>query len=349
MPDIVIIADDLTGAMDSSVSFAKRGCRTVVAVGSAALPAALASGAQVVAVSTNSREVPVREAIERVGLVRDVIKDFRGIIFKKIDSRLKGHISEELQALNIEHRQAIACPAIPTLGRVVLSGALTGTGVSHPVSIAPRIGLPAIIPDIQSDGDIDAALPDDLRGVLLIGASGLAEAVARQLVPLASFRPIIPSEPVLLAIGSRDPITLVQVDAIGGIPVVAAPDGIVPVVEGSTSFVVQMTDGGSNQTADHAGRQLADGIAQLVARICPRTLFACGGETAAEIIQRLGIDLLEVEGECLPGVPSARALTGRPGLVIVTKSGGFGPRDTLARLFAGADAVADRHQTRGRP
>lgn len=47
-------------------------------------------------------------------------------------------------------------------------------------------------------------------------------------------------------------------------------------------------------------------------------------------MEQLGISVLELLGEALPGLPIARA----GGLTVVTKSGGFGDPDTLSTLLA---------------
>jgi uncharacterized protein YgbK (DUF1537 family) len=57
-----------------------------------------------------------------------------------------------------------------------------------------------------------------------------------------------------------------------------------------------------------------------------------GGETARAIARSLGASALLVEREVLPGIPQGRLLGGaRAGLAVVTKAGGFGGEDALAR------------------
>ena len=61
MPWLAIIADDLTGALDTAAPFAASPRGVAVASRPGALAAALAADADVVAVSTRSREIaPVR-------------------------------------------------------------------------------------------------------------------------------------------------------------------------------------------------------------------------------------------------------------------------------------------------
>jgi uncharacterized protein YgbK (DUF1537 family) len=68
MPQLVIVADDLTGAADASASFANAGLSTVIHLSSAAIP-----NADVVAISTESRDLSgtgaaaaVRTALSRM-------------------------------------------------------------------------------------------------------------------------------------------------------------------------------------------------------------------------------------------------------------------------------------------
>jgi uncharacterized protein YgbK (DUF1537 family) len=56
------------------------------------------------------------------------------------------------------------------------------------------------------------------------------------------------------------------------------------------------------------------------------------------ILESLGIGVLELIGEALPGLPLAMA----NGLTFVTKSGGFGDEDTLNRLLATFTAQEER-------
>ncbi len=110
MTDLAIIADDLTGALDAAAPFAMRGLKTVVALSPHGLPEALATGASVVGVSTDSREVDPDIARSRMGAVLEGLPETVGL-FKKIDSRLKGNVAAELDMIGFE--RALVVPAIP--------------------------------------------------------------------------------------------------------------------------------------------------------------------------------------------------------------------------------------------
>ena len=176
---IAVVADDLTGALDAVGPFAEAGMRCVVVTGPDHLAAAIGLGAEVLAISTNSREMPPEAAAQAV---RSVARALGSVarVFKKIDSRLKGNIGAEVQALaqGLGLTRAVICPAIPAMGRVVVDGRLSGFGVAAPIDVAQVMAqvkeIAFQVPDAQSDADLDAILAGLDRDVLLIGALGLS-------------------------------------------------------------------------------------------------------------------------------------------------------------------------------
>ncbi|WP_146586025.1 four-carbon acid sugar kinase family protein [Puniceibacterium confluentis] len=332
MTRLLLIADDLTGALDSAAAFAVRGLRVRVATEPRHLGAALDDPSlQIIAVATSTRELTPGAA---AGIIRDMaaeIAAFDGIVFKKVDSRLKGNIASELAELaRLRPGPVLACPAIPRLGRFVDNAAVTGAGVARPIPVAPLLCLEAAIVDARRDADIDAALPDDLSGPLYVGAAGLAEALARRFAA----QPAAPCDtepklPLLMAIGSRDPITLAQIAALS-LPVTAAPDGCVPPMNRQAVQIVQLTAGPGPAPGVEVGAQFADQLVRELRAAMPATLFACGGETAAALLRGLDIRHLDLLDEILPGVPVARCPAS--GLNVITKSGGFGEATLLKQL-----------------
>ncbi|TGD42649.1 hypothetical protein EEB11_12950 [Pseudotabrizicola sediminis] len=338
-PKVIIIADDLTGALDSSVAFAARGMAVICATSTDHLDAALHSGAQVIAVSTGSRDDTQDAAVARIVQVRAAVKGDplarTAIVFKKIDSRMKGHIAAELQALCSPGQPVLVCPAIPRLGRFVEAGHVTGMGIEHAIPVAARAGVDvSAVLNARTEAQIDAGLAAAPDTAVLVGAAGLAEALARRLTgsaPPAAHLGL--ASPALFAIGSRDPITLAQ---LAGFNVAPAPDGAVPPPPAASDpvMILQMQPGRSEASPLQAAARFATGVALWVKATQPAAVLACGGSTAEAVLSELGIGLLEVRGEVLPGLPVSTALTGWPGLQIVTKSGGFGAPDTVARLIA---------------
>ena len=333
MSQWAIVADDLTGALDAAAPFAARGLRTLVALDAAAVPECLAQSPQVLGICSNSREVSAAAAAAAVqACLAQLPSEIR--LFKKIDSRLKGNIAAELDAIGAEH--ALVVPAIPAFARWVRNQYLGGFGVAEPIDIAKSLGRyagTASIPDIETQADIAAALagaPEHLP----VGARGLAEALATQLAPAADAADhAVPAGPIIFVIGSVDPITKAQLaalrEAAPDLVYIAAPNGIGPEVlpERGAITLIEATAGAESA----APEAVAQALAKTLARLHPQagdTLVLSGGATAQALLQHLGIKVLQLLGEVQPGLPLARA----NGLTIITKSGGFGDRHTLARL-----------------
>lgn len=122
---LAIIADDLSGALDSSAPFAARGADVRVAISLEALATTLEAWQdqwpEVLAVNTQSRHLQSEEAALRVS---EAVRLLRRVApqqwFKKVDSTLRGQVVAECTAL----REAIGfplllAPAVPAQGRTV--------------------------------------------------------------------------------------------------------------------------------------------------------------------------------------------------------------------------------------
>ncbi len=141
----LIIADDLTGAADCAIAFAKRGRESVVAWGKpaeAGSPATAASAiagssVQVLSVDVATRQLPPAQAAKLQ--VEVLAAHYRpGLrLYKKIDSTVRGQPAAELAALLAfkpaqtegRPRLAIVAPAFPGTGRITLNGSIVVQGV----------------------------------------------------------------------------------------------------------------------------------------------------------------------------------------------------------------------------
>jgi D-threonate/D-erythronate kinase len=275
---------------------------------------------------------------------------------KKVDSRLKGHPGAETAALAraLGAGRVLAAPAIPDMGRVQQGGWLSGAGIASPLDIATRFpGLDLLTPDISVPTDLDAVLAT--TDALPVGARGLAAALIRALWPGEPWRtaPPCPAQPLpapaLVVVGSRDPVTLAQVDRLRAARCIdwrAAPNGQLAdrAPLRAKLALLQLTPGATPADPARAAADLARGALDLLAAGPVATLIATGGETAQALMAALGADRIVVTGMPLPGI--ARGLiapAGRAPLHLVTKSGGFGQADTLMDLTAiiGTTETAD--------
>jgi len=349
-PDVLIIADDLTGALDSSVAFAGPGRSVLVARKPDAIPQILSQSPDVLAVNTASRECDAEEAAQRVAaaLARLPLADIP-MIMKKVDSRLKGNIAAEMAVLQaaLGARRIIAAPAIPAMGRRVTGGVLSGDGIAARIDVASRIGVSAAIPDTANERDMDELVADAGSDVLWVGARGLAFGLARA-AGRPEPQPFRLTPPLVIINGSRDPITVAQIERLRALtPVVDAPDGAVPAMAGAElPRVVSICDGGGGLSGDAAGVRFCDGANRLLSALMPRSLLVAGGESCNGLLDRLGIRGLQVAAELRPGLPVSHAAAPWGNLQLVTKSGGFGTPSLLAEIFAEAKSGDDEEDMR---
>lgn len=347
--EIALIADDLTGALDSVVVFANAGLRCVVATSFDHLQAALDQQPDVIAVSTNSRDLSDAASASVVAAVGRAVAGVP-VVIKKIDSRLKGNIAAEVAALAqvLGCDRALLCPAIPDMGRTVMNGFLQGHGVGSPLPVhdvlADVVGLSVETPDATTDGDIDAILAAVPADTLMIGARGLCAGLARRMKRLIPKPVALPlPTPIAFVIGSRDPITLAQVahlrqsapDAV----FTAAPNGKAPGTPVAADVAILQATPSLDPAAPATVTQDLAKSCLRIFRESPASLVVTGGETAAAVLAAMGIGLLEVVGEALPGMPICRALGFGNGPFIVTKSGGFGATEALSLLAGGNSYV----------
>ncbi len=246
---ILVVADDLTGAADSSLPFAEAGIPTTICLNTEQLPA---SGA--VALVTNTRASSASETEARnFEIVRGATADRPNtLVYQKIDSTLRGRpahaLAGTLRALAVE--RALVAPAYPEQGRTTVNGQQLVFGLpleestfKHEVQnsdiryiLRGRFPSVALVPtvsdadspdlsakqvfiaDAETDADLDrlvvAAMATDMR--VLCGSAGLAKALAKALPSQQAQSPLI-TEPAssgatLVVIGSRHPTSRRQVE-----------------------------------------------------------------------------------------------------------------------------------------
>ncbi len=125
---VAIIADDLTGAADAAAAFVRPGRPVPVSLSE---QARLCEGRSAFAVTTESRGSPPKEASEVVAAaVRSASGAGTGLLYKKVDSNLRGNIGAELAAISdAAGRPIVLAPAYPTRGRTTVHGVALVDGV----------------------------------------------------------------------------------------------------------------------------------------------------------------------------------------------------------------------------
>jgi uncharacterized protein YgbK (DUF1537 family) len=337
MPEVLVIADDLTGALEAGAKFAGHGMGAAVVTGRAEAPER-----PVLVVDTETRHAGAEEAADAVATA--VRAHPAPLIYKKTDSTLRGNITAELAALAaaLPEARIAYLPAYPAMGRTVHVGRLYVDGVPveqtafardplNPVavsSIAELLGegLPCTVYDGETDDDIAeslAAALADPRCRIFAGPASVAEALAARLAPAGVPAPPWPRiERCLVVNGSLHEASARQM-------AVAAARGA---VSWDTAAAWRAFD--PPACDEMLPLEVAFETAGLVCTLLDSSrwdgLLVIGGDTAFAILEALGRPLLEPVGEIVPGVPVSR-VAGRE-LHLVTKAGGFGDEAVLCRV-----------------
>lgn len=357
IPRFWIIADDLTGALDTAAPFAAHGWRTCVVpwrhrdLGGAV--AAAAARNDVVVVDTASRHLAAREAARRVRAVVEATavvethrRRRRAHYYKKIDSTLRGNVAAELTAFCAATGVARLplAPAFPAQGRVTRRGAVWVHGQPLPASAAARDALdPAVagelarlgppgaleVFDAETDADLGRVadrLARDARLAAVAGSGGLAGALAvrfgRRRAPV---RPTVRGG-VLVVSGSAHPAARAQAQALvaGGALGLVVPVGPRPPARDLDAAVLLA-----------AGR-LREGRDVLL--VCPE--LAPGTRLAAQQAQRVASRLASVVRAVLEAAPvEAIVCVGGDTTAAVVEAMDWAPLPVAGVLTPGIAAV----------
>ncbi|WP_408110981.1 four-carbon acid sugar kinase family protein [Brevibacillus sp. B_LB10_24] len=125
LTELVIIADDLTGANDTGAQFAKQGYRTMTLLD--AKHTEDHHQLDVCVINAETRSLEPEMAYRKIGEIRNLLQlEKTPYVYKKIDSTMRGNIGSEIDAL-LEHEDfqlAVVAPAYPQNERIVVGGYL---------------------------------------------------------------------------------------------------------------------------------------------------------------------------------------------------------------------------------
>jgi D-threonate/D-erythronate kinase len=356
MSSLRLLADDLTGALDTSAELVgKFGPLEVCWPESLPAP----NGASF-AIDSGTRELSPDQAF---AIVQDLAPRLAGatVAYKKIDSLLRGPWVAELDAcLRTGLWDAcIVAPAFAHQGRRTVEGrqfarATDGSWSAVGRNIVEQFGerelaarrasraepLEAGITvfDAETDRDLDRVVEigQDFSGnVLWCGSGGLASALARGTDVWVSDRVKLP---VLGIFGSHQVTTSVQLAACEPVVIRTADimqdiDRIKRALEKGVAFVKLEAPGAASRidVAQRFAREIAS-LSRLIDP--PGTLIAAGGETLKAQTTALGVRALRLLGRLEPGVPKSAMEGGDwPGVEVISKSGAFGAADLWLKLL----------------
>ena len=246
---LLIIADDMTGTLDTGIQFAKQGVTVSVVIDPESLSGTIPRDCEVLAVNSSSRHLTPQQAYDAVYRIALMGKQ-AGIpyIYKKTDSVLRGNIGAELSAaLQASEAECLAfVPSYPAMNRITkngvhyvdeipLSESIFGRDPFNPVKesdVAKLIGLQTEVPahrldEMTGKGIIiaDAGSDEDLHtvgiqlkqaGMLKVsaGCAGFAKFLPELLELKTEEQPAIPDpgNRLLVISGSLNPVTRLQLD-----------------------------------------------------------------------------------------------------------------------------------------
>ncbi len=125
----LVIADDLTGGADAGAQFSKNGLATLLVSLDTRSPVQFSTfdPFDVLVVNIDSRGASPEQARRSIsGLFENYDPSLFPVIYKKIDSTLRGNVGDELDALILETKDPLCfmTPAYPEQGRTVVDGIL---------------------------------------------------------------------------------------------------------------------------------------------------------------------------------------------------------------------------------
>ena len=356
MTSVRMLADDLTGALDTAAEFVGL-CGPFDVVWTDA-PAA--SGSQSLAIDSGTRERSKAESVAIVGRLAPLLRD-GAIAYKKVDSLLRGAWAAELGAcLGTGHwASCVVAPAFDYQGRRTVDAQqyartvdgdwnrvgdslldqLKQDGIAAQRGSADTLSRGGVqVFDAESDLDLDRVVDMAQRmpgPVLWCGSGGLAGALARS---HGSATPSALKQPVLGLFGSDQATTASQLAACGE-AMIALAEG-----EGGAGVRQKLADDGvtlvqialpDGLPRAEAARRIAHELTTLIAALDPPgTLIVAGGETLKAVCLALGTHALQVTGRIVPGLPRSVLQGGRwAGVDVVSKSGAFGARELWRDLL----------------
>ncbi|WP_262297724.1 four-carbon acid sugar kinase family protein [Microvirga sesbaniae] len=401
----LIVADDLTGAADCAIAFAKEGVAAAVGWGDCAedtggLP-------PVFSYDAGSRGLSGRDALTKHRAVLGKLHVEGTALFKKIDSTLRGQPAAEtvaiFEALRPRHGPVLGVmsPAFPATGRTTRDGRVHVSGepleqtevwqrehsypnadlvevlatagvVAEKVQLATiRAGVEALraaLDGIASKGDrvavCDAETEDDLAciaaaglpvrsNVFWIGSAGLAHALAKatQGEAVGPIPAPVTGRGALVVVGSLARASRSAAKVLSALPGLrsvpiepelllsetagadraALAGQVITALQAGEDVLVEILVGGTPDLA--LGPCLAERLADLLkpAAAYASGLAATGGETAAALLARFGVNGIRLVDEVEPGVSLGLTL-GDLSIPIVTKAGAFGSDNTLKHV-----------------
>ena len=333
----IVLADDLTGAMDTGIQFRKYGLQTSVIVSADDCELRGDACAEAISINNSSRELSGTEAYEKtLRAVRRLSLSPQDVLYKKIDSMMRGNPVQEIDAALEASgcRKAIVAPSFPQEGRVVRLGVLHLPDGSYQDLL--RRWHARELP--TSRDDVHKSTPWDGIGKIFVVTGSMKMETAAQIRQLSQkgFQ-IVPLHVAALNC-AEDKVKEIS-DACRATAAALHDDG--PGVVLTFDYLLHTaSEGGSAESETtpeqrKAALHLAGSLGAVVRAQDDRlydAMILVGGDTALSVCQALNVHRICLWDEVASGMPAGIFGDGTvAGLPVVTKSGAFGDCKALSR------------------
>lgn len=251
MIQLLIIADDFTGALDTGVQFSKRGINSLVTSAIDDWEGKITPDTDVLILDTESRYLNYDDAYTRIKNIVEKAKDLKiRYLYKKVDSALRGNVTAEIKAIIDVYPEKFIpfMPSHPTINRKLIDGVLYVDNL--PVSESVFANDPYepilesnIIKKLETEGNLKVnhvkkdGFPEKSKQLTIfdsetvkemehhykniqtlngeeitIGCAAFAEILANHLFPHSALQQIPITKPVVVISGSVNKITQRQIE-----------------------------------------------------------------------------------------------------------------------------------------
>ena len=369
---LLIIADDVTGAMDTGVCFSAAGISTRVYLPQGKIEKDREESVSVCVLDT--RHVTPDKAYEAVyGFISEARDLGFTYFYKKTDSALRGNPGAELSAMRdaLGTEKIHFLPSYPLMNRLTKGGVHYINGVPVSESVFARDPFnPVTMSDVrqilESQGDVegievyDAVSDDDLRNT----ASGLTAQGERVFAGCAGLAGVLPDildlprthkevEPhcstMMVMCGSVNPISLIQcnnaekrgypryhldIEAGAGAQIGQISFGVIE------EQMAILDTGSSDVTGEGIDERMKTVAAEMAKRasgvmrsVEDMMMFIIGGDTMLEFLRQNGVTQLVPHPTPFPGTVLGSIEIDGKERYMLSKSGGFGEPDLIEKVF----------------
>ena len=356
---IAVIADDFTGAAELAGISLRYGLKVELCVGEVEY-----KNADVLLVSTDSRSLKKNAAIRITEeLLKKILLLQPKLVYKKIDSVLRGYVLDELESQMklMNKSEAFIMPANPLLSRTIKNGEyfvdgikIMETGFAHdpefPITTnsvkeildnevevlkstdeLPNKGI--VVGEVNKFEEYSYWTDKVNEEIVLIGAGDFFTALLNKYYRSQQQKQFQLESPHLYVCGTafkERKEFIKKLNCVSWLPDVVNEDWVKKtgdIIKSKQKVVIAID--GSADPALSLRTKMAKAVKEIVTREKVKEIFIEGGSTAASILQELKIKILEPTDELSRGVVRMKA----GDLFITVKPGSYELPEQIKRLY----------------